>query len=101
MIANTERGLYVAAINGGSVNAATGDFNFAALESYLIEDGKITRPVRGATLIGNGGQILRAVDMVAGDVAMGQGFCFDASGALFIEAGQPAVRVAAMTVGGV
>lgn len=101
LIANTEQGLYVAAINGGSVNAATGDFNFAALESYLIEDGKITRPVRGATLIGNGGQILRAVDMVASDVAMGQGFCFDASGALFIEAGQPAVRVSAMTVGGV
>lgn len=101
LIANTEHGLYVAAINGGSVNAATGDFNFAALESYLIEGGKITRPVRGATLIGNGGQILRAVDMVASDVAMGQGFCFDASGALFIEAGQPAVRVSAMTVGGV
>lgn len=101
LIAQTERGLYVRYINGGSVNPATGDFNFAASESYWIENGKITRPVNGATLIGNGGQILRQVDMVADNPKIRQGYCYAGSGALFIGAGQPTVRVADMTVGGV
>ena len=61
---------------------------------------KITTPVRSATLIGTGGDILQKVDMVGNDYALGQGFCFAASGALYIGAGQPTVRVTEMTVGG-
>jgi len=101
IIAATERGLYVRYINGGSVNPATGDFNFASTESYMIENGKITKPVSGATLIGNGNQVLKNVDMVANDLAIGEGYCFARSGALFIGAGQPTIRVCEMTVGGV
>jgi len=101
IIAATERGLYVRYINGGSVNPATGDFNFASSESYMIENGKITVPVSGATLIGNGNQVLKNVDMVANDSEIGEGYCFAGSGALFVGAGQPTIRVCEMTVGGV
>lgn len=101
IFANTEKGLFVKYINGGSVNPATGDFNFNTCECWLIENGKLTVPVRGATLIGNGSDILRQVDMVGNDGLLGQGYCFAFSGALFICAGQPTVRVANMTVGGV
>jgi len=100
IIANTERGLFVKYINGGSVNPATGEFNFNACESYLIENGKITEPVKGVTLIGKGGNILQQVDMVANNLEIRQGYCYAASGPLYIGAGQPTVRVANMTVGG-
>ena len=101
IIQNTEKGLYVATINGGSVDPATGDFNFNAGECYLVEHGKITVPVRGVTLIGNGGNVLKRVDMVANDFALGQGFCYASSGALYVGCGQPTVRVSNMTVGGI
>lgn len=101
IIRSTERGIFVSAINGGSVESATGDFNFNAGECYLIENGKITVPVRGVTLIGNGGTVLQSVDMVAGNYELRQGFCYASSGALFIGAGQPTVRVSNMTVGGI
>ena len=67
----------------------------------MIENGKITIPVRGVTLIGNGGTVLQSVDMVAGNYELRQGFCYASSGALFIGAGQPTVRVSNMTVGGI
>lgn len=101
ILSNTEKGLYVKYINGGSVNPATGDFNFNTCECWLIENGRLTVPVRGATLIGNGSDMLRRVDMVGNDGKLGQGYCYAYSGALFICAGQPTVRVAEMTVGGV
>lgn len=101
IIAATERGLYVKSIIGGSVESATGDFNFSTGECYLIENGKVTTPVRGATLIGNGGTVLQNVDMVAGDYDLRQGYCYASSGALFIGAGQPTIRVSNMTVGGI
>lgn len=100
IISGTERGLFVKYINGGSVNPATGDFNFNVSEAYLIENGTITKPVRGATLIGNGGNVLKQVDMVGNNLEIRQGYCYAGSGALFIGAGQPTVRVATMTVGG-
>lgn len=100
IISSTEKGLYVCSIIGGSVEPATGDFNFSAGECYLIENGKITTPVRGITLIGNGISVLKNVDMVGNDYALGQGFCYASSGALYIGAGQPTVRVSNMTVGG-
>lgn len=101
IIRATERGLFVKAINGGSVEPATGDFNFSTGECYLIENGKITTPVRGATLIGNGGTVLKNVDMVADDYDLRQGFCYASSGALYIGAGQPTLRISNMTVGGI
>lgn len=101
IIRATECGLYVKAIIGGSVESATGDFNFSTGECYLIENGKVTTPVRGATLIGNGGTVLKSVDMVAGDYDLRQGYCYASSGALFIGAGQPTIRVSNMTVGGI
>lgn len=100
IIANTERGLFAKQINAGSVNPATGDFNFSLSEAYLIENGEITKPVKGATLIGNGSKILMDVDMVANNLEIGQGYCFASSGAIFIGAGQPTIRVKSMTVGG-
>ena len=100
VIANTERGLYVGNINGGSVNPVTGEFNYNTSETWLIENGKLTEPVYGATLIGTGGQVLQNVDMVADDLALGQGYCYNHSGALFINAGQPTLRVSNILVGG-
>lgn len=100
IIANTEKGLFAQYISAGSVNPATGDFNFSLSEAYLIENGKITKPVKGATLIGNGNKILQDVDMVGNNLEIGQGYCYAASGALFIGAGQPTIRVKTMTVGG-
>lgn len=100
IIGNTEKGLFAKYISAGSVNPATGDFNFSLSEAYLIENGKITKPVKGATLIGNGNKILQDVDMVGNNLEIGQGYCYAGSGALFIGAGQPTIRVKTMTVGG-
>lgn len=100
IIAATERGLFVGSINGGSVNPVTGEFNFSALDCWLIENGRLTEPVHGATLIGSGGEVLRQVDMVGNNPALGQGYCYNNSGALFIGAGQPSIRVKNILVGG-
>lgn len=100
MIASIERGLYVKSINAGSVNPATGAFNFNTAETFLIEDGRITKPVHAATLIGTGGDILQRVEMVGNDFELRQGFCYAASGAIYIGAGQPSVKISEMTVGG-
>lgn len=100
LIHATKRGIYVKNINAGSVDPITGAFNFNTSENYLIENGKIICPLTNATLIGTGSQILHKIDMVADDYKMGQGFCYAKSGALFIGAGQPTVRITDMTVGG-
>ena len=75
LIAGVERGLYAVSFGGGQVEPATGDFVFGVSEGYLIENGKVTAPVRGATLIGNGLEALRAIDGIAGDLAIATGFC--------------------------
>lgn len=100
MIASTEKGLYAKYMGGGSVNPATGNFNFAVLEGYLIENGKITSPVRGATLIGNGAEILMKIDMVGNNSALAQGMCGSVSGSIPASVGQPAIKVGEITVGG-
>ena len=100
MIASVERGIYVKSINAGSVNPETGAFNFNTAETYLIEKGRIVKPVHGATLIGTGGDILKRVEMVGSDFELRQGFCYAASGAIYIGAGQPSVKISEMTVGG-
>lgn len=100
MIHSVTRGLYVKNIHAGSVNPVTGEFNFYTNETFLIENGRIVCPVHNATLIGTGREILRKVEMVGTDPAMGQGFCYAGSGAVYIGAGQPIVKIAEMTVGG-
>ena len=100
IIASVEKGLFVGNINGGSVNPVTGDFNFAVAQCWLIENGRLTEPVYGATLIGNGGDVLKQVDMVGNNLVHGQGYCYNTSGALFINAGQPTIRVKNILVGG-
>lgn len=100
IISNTEHGLFVKSINAGSVNPVTGEFNFSVSEAYIIEKGKLAEPVKGATLIGKGREILKLVDMVGDNLNIGQGYCYAGSGAIFIGAGQPTVRISKMTVGG-
>ncbi|MGL5125129.1 MAG: TldD/PmbA family protein [Fusobacteriaceae bacterium] len=100
MIKSVEKGLYAKYMGGGSVNTATGDFNFAVMEAYLIENGKITKPVKGATLIGNGPKILMEIDMVGTNFSNAAGMCGASSGTIPAAVGQPAIRVANITVGG-
>jgi TldD protein len=87
-------------MSGGSVNPATGEYNFSVQEGYLIEDGKLTKPVRGATLIGNGKDTLLKIDMVANNCSFGYGMCGSVSGSIPTCVGQPTIRVKGMTVGG-
>ncbi len=100
IISNTEYGLYAKYMGGGSVNPATGDFNFAVMEGYIVRNGKIQEPVRGATLIGNGGEVLKHIDMVGNNLDFGQGMCGSSSGSIPTNVGQPTIRVKSMTVGG-
>lgn len=100
IIKDTKYGLFAKKMGGGSVQPATGEFNFAVQEGYMIEDGKLTRPVRGATLIGHGKDILFKIDRVADNLEFGQGMCGSISGSLPVDVGQPTIRVQSMTVGG-
>jgi TldD protein len=100
IIANTEYALYAKYLGGGSVNTATGDFNFAVREGYIVRNGKIEKPVRGATLIGKGIEVLQKIDMVGNNLAQGQGMCGSISGSIPANVGQPMIRVAELTVGG-
>ncbi len=93
-------GLYAAKMGGGSVNPATGEFNFAVSEGYWVKDGKIDHPVRGATLIGRGGQVLQRIDRVGRHLRLSQGMCGSVSGSVPVCVGQPLIRVTEMTVGG-
>jgi TldD protein len=101
LIAGVERGLYAVSFGGGQVEPATGDFVFGVSEGYLIEDGKVTSPVRGATLIGNGPEALGAVDGIAGDLEIATGFCGKGGQRVPAGVGQPHVRIKALTVGGI
>ena len=100
IIANTEKGLYAKYMGGGSVNPATGEFNFAVMEGYLVEKGKIKEPVRGATLIGKGTEVLNKIDMVGNNLLQSQGMCGSVSGSIPANVGQPMIRVSEITVGG-
>ena len=100
IIAATEYGLYARQMGGGSVDPATGSFNFAVLEGYMIRNGKIAEPVRGATLIGKGPEVLWDIDMVGNNPKRAQGMCGSKSGSIPTDVGQPMLRVSRMTVGG-
>lgn len=82
------------------MNPATGEFNFAVMEGYMIKNGRIDRPVRGATLIGKGEDVLKKIDRVGNDLAFGQGLCGSISGAVPADVGQPTIRVRELLVGG-
>ncbi len=100
LIAGVERGLYAVSFGGGQVEPATGDFVFGVSEAYLIEDGKVTAPVRGATLVGNGLEALRAIDGIAGDLEIATGYCGKGGQTVPAGVGQPHVRIRELTVGG-
>lgn len=99
IVASTRNGLYVQSLSGGSVNPTTGVFNFTCREAYLIEDGKKTVPVRGATLIGSCLDIITKIDAVGDDLDFGPGICGKGQAAE-VTAGQPTVRIRGITVGG-
>jgi len=100
IIASMEYGLYAKEMGGGSVNPVTGDFNFAVTEGYLVRNGKICEPVRGASLVGKGSDVIQNIDMVGTDMEMGQGMCGSSSGSVPTNVGQPLIRVSSITVGG-
>jgi TldD protein len=100
LIAGVPRGLYAVSFGGGQVEPATGDFVFGVSEGYLIEEGKVTAPVRGATLVGNGLEALAAIDGIAGDLKIATGFCGKAGQSVPAGVGQPHVRIRRLTVGG-
>ena len=100
MIATMGDGLYAKAMGGGSVNPATGEFNFAVNEGYWVKDGRIAHPVRGASLIGRGSEVLLRIDRVGRDMRMAQGMCGSVSGSIPVNVGQPMIRVYSLTVGG-
>ncbi|MFN8020602.1 MAG: TldD/PmbA family protein [Acidimicrobiales bacterium] len=101
IVRNTESGVYVAKLGGGSVNTATGDFVFGMVEAYLIEHGEITEPLREGNLIGNGPQVLRDIDLLGNDFGMGNpGTCGKDGQGVPVGDGQPTLRVKSMTIGG-
>ncbi len=97
---NVEKGLFVKSIGGGQVNTSTGDFVFSVKEGYLIEKGKVTEPVRGATLIDNGPAVLFKIQMIADDLAFHAGYCGKQGQGMQIGVGQPTLLISDLTVGG-
>ena len=101
IVADTPHGVYVAQLGGGQVNTATGDFVFGMTEAYLIENGRITAPIREGNLIGNGPEVLRRIDALGNDFAMGSpGTCGKDGQGVPVGDGTPTLRVRALTVGG-
>ncbi|HBJ1651065.1 UNVERIFIED_ORG: peptidase C69 [Clostridium botulinum] len=100
IIKSISDGLYAKKLGGGSVNPVTGEFNFAVQEGYLVKNGVIKEPVRGASLIGKGSEVLMDIDMVGNNLELAQGMCGSSSGSIPTNVGQPMIRVKKMTVGG-
>ena len=100
MIASMGEGLYAKKMGGGSVNPPTGEFNFTVAEGYWVRDGKIVSPVRGATLIGKGSEVLQKIDRVGRTMWMAPGMCGSLSGSVPTNVGQPRLRVSGITIGG-
>ena len=101
IIASTPKGVFVKHLGGGQVNTATGDFVFGMTEAYLIEDGKITEPLREGNLIGNGPEVLQRIDALGNDFAMGPpGTCGKDGQGVPVGDGVPTLRVSSLTIGG-
>jgi TldD protein len=99
IFASIEKGIYCKKMGGGSVGP-TGQFNFAVDEAYLIEDGKVTKPLKGATLIGEATEIMNKISMSSKDLGLAAGFCGSVSGSIYVTVGQPHIKVDSITVGG-
>jgi TldD protein len=101
IIRSVKKGLYASNLGGGQVEIGRGDYVFAVVEGFLIEDGRLTAPVKGATLVGNGPETLKEIDMIGNDMALdpGRGMCGKGQRAR-VSVGQPTVRVPSLTVGG-
>jgi TldD protein len=102
IIASVDKGLYAVNFGGGQVDITSGKFVFSASEAYLIENGKVGAPVKGATLIGNGPDVLTRVSMVGNDLKLdtGVGTCGKEGQSVPVGVGQPTLRIDALTVGG-
>ncbi|EAT12841.1 TldD/PmbA family protein [Bermanella marisrubri] len=100
MLASIDRGIYASHMGGGSVKPGTGEFNFSVLEGYYVENGKIQYPVKAATLIGTGPQVLKDISMVGRDFSLACGMCGSVSGAIPTTVGQPSLKVDNILVGG-
>ena len=99
LISSIKDGLYCKSMGGGSVGA-TGQFNFAVEEGYLIKDGKLTKPVKGATLIGEAKEVMTKISMCGNDLELAPGFCGSISGSVNVTVGQPHIKVDSITIGG-
>ena len=102
IIRSVKKGLYAANFGGGQVDITSGKFVFSTAEAYLIENGRITTPVKGATLIGNGPDVLTRVSMIGNDMALdpGVGTCGKEGQSVPVGVGQPTLRIDGLTVGG-
>lgn len=100
ILQDTKKAIYVSRLSGGQVNTTTGDFVFGTMEAYLVEDGKITAPIRDANLIGNGLRTLSLIDAVGNDFDMSPGTCGKDGQQVPVGCGMPTLRVARLTVGG-
>ena len=100
MLRTIKFGLYAKKMGGGSVNPGTGEFNFAVQEGYAVRNGKIAEPVRGATLIGKGFDVLSQISMIADDLELAAGMCGAASGWVPTTVGQPTLKIDSILVGG-
>ena len=99
LFASIDKGIYCKKMGGGSVGA-TGQFNFAVDEAYLIENGRLTKPLKGATLIGEATEIMQKISMCSDDLGLAPGFCGSVSGSVYVTVGQPHLKVDSITVGG-
>jgi len=99
LINSINDGLYCKSMGGGSVGA-TGQFNFAVEEGYLIKNGKLTKPVKGATLIGEATEVMPKISMCGNDLELAPGFCGSISGSVNVTVGQPHIKVDSITIGG-
>jgi TldD protein len=102
IIRSVKKGLYAVSFGGGQVDITSGKFVFSASEAYLIEDGQVTRPVKGATLIGNGPEVLKKVSMVGHDMKLDEGIgtCGKDGQSVPVGVGLPTIKIDEMTVGG-
>lgn len=102
IIRSVERGLYAVNFSGGQVDITSGQFVFSASEAYLIENGRVTRPVKGATLIGNGPEVMKKISMIGNDLALdaGIGVCGKDGQSIPVGVGQPTLKIDSLTVGG-
>ena len=102
ILSSVKNGIYAANFGGGQVDIVSGKFVFSASEAYLIENGKITKPVKGATLIGNGPDVLTRVSMIGNDMSLdsGVGTCGKDGQSVPVGVGQPTLRIDGLTVGG-